>query len=71
MKCHHDPVQLHCVQQCILYERAKPVFVDIEPDTANIDPNLVEDAIISRYVIRVGVDEPTPARRSAVRDHVT
>ena len=47
------------------------MFVDIEPDTANIDPNLVEDAIISRYVIRVGVDEPTPARRSAVRDHVT
>ena len=46
------------------------MFVDIEPDTANIDPNLVEDAIISRYVIRVGVDEPTPERRSAVRDHV-
>jgi len=48
---------------CILYERAKPLFVDIEPDTANIDPNLIEDAIISRYVIRVGVDEPAPERQ--------
>ena len=55
---------------CTLYERAKPLFVDIEPDTANIDPNLIEDAIISRYVIRVGVDEPAPERRSSVRDHV-
>lgn len=48
---------------CTLYERAKPLFVDIEPNTANIDPNLIEDAIISRYVIRVGVDEPAPERQ--------
>ena len=27
---------------------AKPVFVDIRPDTYNIDPNMVEDAITSR-----------------------
>ncbi|NLG79338.1 MAG: hypothetical protein GX492_05900 [Firmicutes bacterium] len=64
------PFSFIASSNCILYERAKPVFVDIEPDTANIDPNLVEDAIISRYVIRVGVDEPTPERQSAVRDHV-
>jgi len=55
---------------CILYDSAKPVLVDIEPDTANIDPNLIEDAIISRCVIRGSGDEPTPERRSAVRDHV-
>lgn len=30
---------------CALYERAKPVFVDIDPLTGNIDPNLIEDAI--------------------------
>lgn len=30
---------------CILYERAKPVFVDVDPVTLNIDPNLVEAAI--------------------------
>ena len=30
---------------CVLYERARPVFVDIEPDSLNMDPNRVEDAI--------------------------
>ncbi|MEW6105648.1 MAG: DegT/DnrJ/EryC1/StrS family aminotransferase [Bacillota bacterium] len=64
------PFSFIASSNCILYERAKPVFVDIEPDIANIDPSLIEDAIISRYVIRVGVDEPTPERQSAVRDHV-
>jgi dTDP-4-amino-4,6-dideoxygalactose transaminase len=29
---------------CILFERAIPVFVDIDPDTLNIDPNLVAQA---------------------------
>jgi perosamine synthetase len=29
----------------IAYERARPVFVDIDPATLNIDPNLIEDAI--------------------------
>ncbi len=29
---------------CILYERARPRFVDIEEDTLGLDPNLVEQA---------------------------
>lgn len=33
---------------CILYERAKPVFVDIDPITLNIDPNRIEAAITPR-----------------------
>jgi len=33
---------------CILYERGRPVFVDIEPDTLNINPALIEDAITPR-----------------------
>ena len=30
---------------CVLYERARPVFVDIEPDSLNIDPQRIEDAV--------------------------
>jgi len=33
---------------CVLYERATPVFVDIDPLTGNIDPNLIEAAITKR-----------------------
>jgi len=33
---------------CIAYERARPVFVDIDPATANIDPALIEAAITDR-----------------------
>ncbi len=32
---------------CILYERARPVFVDIEPDSLNMDPERIEAAITS------------------------
>jgi perosamine synthetase len=33
---------------CVLYERACPVFVDIEPDSLNIDPHRIEGAVTSR-----------------------
>jgi perosamine synthetase len=33
---------------CILFERATPVFVDIDPLTYNIDPSKIEDAITPR-----------------------
>lgn len=33
---------------CVLYERATPVFIDIDPITGNIDPNRIEDAITNR-----------------------
>lgn len=32
----------------VLYERGKPVFVDIDPQTGNIDPSLIEAAITER-----------------------
>src|SRR3972149_4108040 len=32
----------------VLYERARPVFVDIDPQTLNIDPDRIEAAITSR-----------------------
>jgi perosamine synthetase len=33
---------------CVLYERGRPVFVDIEPQSLNIDPARIEKAITSR-----------------------
>lgn len=41
---------------CILYERAKPVFVDIKSDTLNIDPELVEGLITPRTKAILAVD---------------
>ncbi|UCC63935.1 MAG: DegT/DnrJ/EryC1/StrS family aminotransferase, partial [Anaerolineae bacterium] len=41
---------------CILYERAKPVFVDIDPQTLNIDPTLIEAAITPRTKAILPVD---------------
>jgi dTDP-4-amino-4,6-dideoxygalactose transaminase len=39
-----------------LFVRARPVFVDIEPDTGCLDPNLVESAITPRTRAIVPVD---------------
>ncbi len=41
---------------CILFERAKPVFVDIEPETLCIDPSLIEEAITPRTKAILAVD---------------
>jgi perosamine synthetase len=41
---------------CILFERGRPVFVDIEPDTLNIDPALVAKAITPRSKAILAVD---------------
>ena len=42
----------------MLFENAVPVFVDIDPKTGNIDPELVKDAVenIEKYLPRKGVD---------------
>jgi len=41
---------------CILMERARPVFVDIDSETYNIDPEKVEAAITPRTKAVLGVD---------------
>ena len=41
---------------CIAYERARPVFVDIDPDTWNIDPVRIEPAITDRTRALLPVD---------------
>ncbi|MCG8405813.1 MAG: DegT/DnrJ/EryC1/StrS family aminotransferase [Phycisphaerales bacterium] len=41
---------------CILFERAKPVLVDIDPETWNLDLNGIEAAITSRTKAIIPVD---------------
>lgn len=41
---------------CLLYERAKPVFADIKSDTFNINPELVEKLITSKTKAILAVD---------------
>lgn len=63
------PFSFIASSNCILYERAKPVFVDIEHDTANIDPNLVEDAITPHTKAILSVDAfGQPAKLDALRE---
>lgn len=41
---------------CVLFERAKPIFVDIDPMTLNIDVNKIENAITSKTKAILAVD---------------
>src|SRR3989338_1675013 len=41
---------------CILYEKAKPVFVDIDPETLNIDVNKLEAKITKKTKAILAVD---------------
>lgn len=50
------PFSFVASSNCLLYEGARPVFVDVEPDTLNIDPNRVEDAITDRTRAILAVD---------------
>ena len=42
------PFSFVATTNCILFERAKPVFVDIDPESYNLDPAAVEAAITPR-----------------------
>ena len=42
------PFSFVATTNCILFERAKPVFVDIHPDSYNMDPAALEAAITPR-----------------------
>ena len=43
-----SPFSFIASANCMLFERAKPVFVDIRPDTININPERIEAAITKR-----------------------
>ena len=42
------PFSFVATTNCILFERARPVFVDIDPDSYNMDPAAIEAAITPR-----------------------
>jgi len=51
-----SPFSFVASTNCILYEGAQPKFVDIEPDTYCMDPQLIEAAIGPKTKAIVGVD---------------
>ncbi len=50
------PFSFIASSNCVLFERAKPVFVDIKPDTYNINPDLIENAITEKTKAIIAVD---------------
>lgn len=63
------PFSFIASSNCILYERARPVFVDVEADTGNIDPALIEAAITPRTKAILPVDAfGQPARLDRIRE---
>lgn len=50
------PFSFIASSNCILYERAKPVFVDIDRETLNIDPDKIEKAITPKTKAILAVD---------------
>jgi len=52
-----SPFSFVASANCILYERAVPLFVDVDPTTGNIDPALVAEALHD-----LGRDGPAAAR---------
>jgi perosamine synthetase len=50
------PFSFIASSNCLLFERVKPVFVDIRPDTYNIDPTRITAAITERTKAILAVD---------------
>ncbi len=51
-----SPITFVATANCICYQGATPVFVDVEPDTLNIDPAKIEEAITPRTRAIIAVD---------------
>ncbi|MCL9662770.1 UDP-4-amino-4,6-dideoxy-N-acetyl-beta-L-altrosamine transaminase [Paenibacillus hunanensis] len=50
------PITFIASSNCVLYQGGTPVFVDIDPQTYNIDPEQVEKHITNRTRAIIGVD---------------
>lgn len=63
-----SPFSFIASSNCIMYEQAKPVFVDIELSTGNLNPELIEEAITPRTKAILPVDAfGQPARLDEIR----
>jgi len=51
-----SPITFVATANCICYQGATPVFVDVEPDTLNIDPKKIESAITPKTRAIIAVD---------------
>jgi perosamine synthetase len=58
------PFSFVASSNALLFENAIPIFVDVDPQTGNIDPDLVEDAVqnIEKYLPRVRANGHSPLR---------
>lgn len=50
------PFSFVASSNCVLFEGATPVFVDIEPETFNIDPEKIEEKITNKTKAIISVD---------------
>lgn len=50
------PLTFAATANCILYQRARPVFCDVAPDTLNLDPQAVSSRITPRTKALIPVD---------------
>jgi perosamine synthetase len=65
------PFSFIASSNCLLFERVRPVFVDIRPDTYNIDPARIAAAITERTKAILPVDAfGQPAELDAIEDIV-
>ncbi len=51
-----SPFSFVASTNCFLYEKAKPVFVDIDPESFNIDVSKIEKAITKKTKAILGID---------------
>jgi perosamine synthetase len=51
-----SPLTFAASANCFIYERATPVFADVDPRTWNLDPDAVEAAVTDRTKALVAVD---------------
>jgi len=62
------PMTFAASSNCILYLGGTPVFVDVEPDTLNIDPQKIEAAITDKTKAIIAVDfAGQPCNHDAIR----